>query len=257
MTGDPATHRIFAVRTSVAFTPPDNVSITNEILTIDSETGTYSVSPPVDAPIGNIAFDPATNTVYVIGVNGLFRVDPTTGATTLTATLANVGGSILSMAVVPGAHTIYVNDEEQRLDGSFMDQILVVDTQTGTISTSPALAQPVRIIGYDPSLGNLFGATECCPRNLVRIDPISGAETSVGTITDDPTKLFAFAMAIDPGSHTAFMDVSTWFPDTLTTEDEIVSMNEQTGAETLSPVINDMVWSQYFEPVVASTSGTP
>jgi hypothetical protein len=52
MTGDPNTHRLFAVRTSVIFVPPGGISIINEVLTINSQTGAFTVSQPVNVSVG-------------------------------------------------------------------------------------------------------------------------------------------------------------------------------------------------------------
>jgi hypothetical protein len=251
ITGDPLTHRIFAVRTTVTF-DPNGISITNELLTINSQTGAFTVSPPINQPVGQIAFDPSARTLYLLGINGIFVLDPTTGATTLVATLPNVSGGILSMAVVPGGHTIYVNNLILIPDAA-TDQILTIDTQTGSVSTSPNLAQPVRIIIEDATGGSVFGASECCPRQLVRIDPASGNEVSVTTFDNNRGASLQFAMALDPATHTVFMDEET-FVSFFTSQDQIVSINDQTGATTVSPAINDIVWSQYFEPVVVITA---
>src|SRR5438270_12800140 len=58
ITGDPASHRIFAVRSSVTF-DPNGISVKNEALSINSQTGAFSVSPPLNLPVGQIAFDPS------------------------------------------------------------------------------------------------------------------------------------------------------------------------------------------------------
>jgi hypothetical protein len=249
ITGDAATHRIFAFRTSVSMDANGGFVVKSQVLTINSQTGALSESPLVNAPIGLIAYDPSANVLFGLSFNGVYTLDPTTGAATLLASLANLNPYIVDFAVVPGAHTIYVNNFVQNLDGTSADQLLTVDSRTGALSSPVALAQPTRIISYDTSLGALFGATECCPRQLLRIDPATGAETLISAFNNDNQQSLQFSMTIDPASHTVFMDIQT-FVGWNTTQDQIVSVSEQTGATTLSPAINDIVWSQYFEAVV-------
>jgi hypothetical protein len=252
MTGDPSAHRIFAVRTSVIFVPPGGISIINEVLTISSQTGAFTISQPVNVSVGQAAFDPSTGTLYVLGANGLFRVDTVTGATTSVAPLGNLCCGVLSMSLVPGAHTIYVNNDNPGFGGPPSDQILTVDTAAGTAAASPQVATSVRIVTYDTSAGGLFGVTDCCPRQIVKIDPATAAETPTGTISTDPGLAMTFALAVDPATHTAFMDLQT-SPTPLTTQDEIVSVNDQTGAFSVSPPATDTVSSMYFETPVVIT----
>jgi FIMAH domain-containing protein len=252
ITGDPATHRIFAFRTSVSMDQNGGFVVKNQVLTIDSQTGAFSESPLVNAPIGLVAYDPSANALYGLSFNGVYTLDPTTGAAALLASLENVNPYILDFAVVPGAHTIYVNNFVQNFDGTSADQLRTVDSRTGALSSPVTLAQPTRIISYDTSLGALFGATECCPRQLQRIDPATGAETAISAFNNDQQQSLQFSMTIDPASHTVFMDIET-FVGFNTTQDQIVSVNDQTGATGLSIATNDIVWSQYFEAAVMIT----
>lgn len=262
MTGDAATHRIFAVRTSVVFTPPSQIDISNELLTINTVTGTVFVSPPVNVPVGDIGFDSATNTIYVLGTTGLFKVDPVSGATSVVATGAKLGISccgVESMAVVPAGHTIYVNDEAfDPNSGANTDQIVTVDTSTGAVASSPVVPGAVRIIAFDSGNGELFGLTDCCAHELVRLDPGTAAETNVALFGTDPNQSMTFAMAIDPNSHTVFADLQSFDAFGANMQDEIVSVNDESGAVGFSPPIaNDAVWSQYFEvPAPVITAAT-
>ncbi|TMC38165.1 MAG: hypothetical protein E6J28_06600, partial [Chloroflexi bacterium] len=42
LTVDPIAHLLYGVRTSVTFTPPSSIFITNEVLTINSVTGAFT-----------------------------------------------------------------------------------------------------------------------------------------------------------------------------------------------------------------------
>jgi hypothetical protein len=261
MTGDAATHRIFAVRTSVVSTPPSQIDLANELLTINSISGSVFVSPTVNVPVGQVGFDPATNTVFGLGPTGIFKVDPVSGDTTTVATAAKLGFSccgITSMAVVPGGHTIYVNDDAFDTDtGTNTNQIITLDTSSGAVTSSPVVPGSVRIIAFDSGDGGLYGLADCCPRQLVRLDPSSAAESSVAAFSSDPNQGMPFAMAVDPSTHTVFTDLQT-FIDPDTTQDQIVSINDQDGTTSVSsPINNNLVWSQYFEvPAPVITAGT-
>src|SRR5438093_8695034 len=47
ITGDPIAHRIYADRQATIFIPPSTIQITQQILTIDSDTGAFTASGPV------------------------------------------------------------------------------------------------------------------------------------------------------------------------------------------------------------------
>jgi hypothetical protein len=242
LTGDAATHRLFAVRTSVTFVNGE-FNVINDVLTINSQTGAYTVSQPFGGPSGEAAFDPTTNRLYMLVFNALETIDPVSGATTRIADLSNLCCGIVSMAIVPGTHTIYVNNDNSVV-GTADDQLLTIDTSTGTYSVSQVNAS-LRIIAYDSGNQGLFGLTDCCPRQMVHIDPSTAAATSVATFSSGSDQL-QYAMAVDPSSHTVFADVET-FTGPNTTSDQLFSMNDVTGVVTPSPAINDIVWSQYFE----------
>ena len=261
MTGNAATHRIYAVRTSVVFTPPSQIDITNVLLTINTMTGSVFVSPPINVPVGEIGYDPATNTIYLLGTTGLFKVDPVSGATTVVATAAKIGISccgVESMAVVPGGHTIYINDDAQDFTtGVNTDQIVTLDTSSGAVTSSPVVPGSVRIIAFDAGNGKLLGLTDCCPHALVQLDPGTAAESSIAQFGTDPNQIMTFAMAVDPNTHTVFTDLQSFDPfDFTKTQDEIVSIGDQSAnVSSSNPIADDLVWSQYFE--VAAPVVTP
>ena len=250
LTGDPATHRLFTVRTSVTFVPPSSINITNEVLTINSQDGTVITTKQVNAPVNQVVFDSASSTLFLLGFNGISKLDPATGATTPVASLSGFCCGVDSMAVVPGGQTVYVNNDNPGFGNPPSDQILTVDTATGAITPSATVPGSVRIISYDTASGGVFGLTDCCPRQLVKLDPSTAAATPIGTI-DTPADAMTFAMAVDPASHTVFADLQS-YPSFNTIQDRIVSINDVSGSFTLSSSLaTDTVWSMYFEvPVV-------
>src|SRR5260370_6179244 len=72
LTGDAATHRIFALRLSVIVPPPPaNFTMIFEILTIDSQSHAVIADTPVNGPIGYIQYDSVANTLYALVPSGL------------------------------------------------------------------------------------------------------------------------------------------------------------------------------------------
>src|SRR5712664_414591 len=260
ITGDAATHRIFALRLSVISpNPPANITMIFELLTINSQSGAPIAITTVSAPIGDLQFDPSSNTLYALtqggpqGVRSVVRLDPNTGSISPVASLPPAGAVIDSMAVSGQTHTIYVNRE----DISFPrppeppTRIFAVDTvANAVVSTSPVLNRAIRSISYDTSSNKLFGVTECCPQDVLQIDPASGTQTFIANVNNSTQQGFLFYQAVDPLSHTVFLPFE--FTGVFPSESHIVSVDTQTGVPILSPAIPTGVASIYFE-----TGATP
>jgi hypothetical protein len=265
LTGDPATHRIFGVRTTVTFIPPGLIQMKIEIVTVNSLTGAFTVSPPVNSPVGDLKFDPVSNTLYGLvpggfrGINGVVRIDPSTGVVSAVASLGPAGPYTDSIAVAPQTHTIYVN----RQDGSFPlppvppTRILTVNALTGAVSTGPIMSRAVRSITYDTSSNKLLGASECCPRDLLQIDPVTGTQTYVGNINNTNDQIFGYWLATDSISHTVHADVQTRGTG-FSWDDHIVSINTLTGVSTFGPaIVAGNFGSLYFETAAVPPDTSP
>src|SRR5713226_2106419 len=118
LTGDAATHRIFALRLSVIVPPPPaNFTMIFEILTIDGQSHAVIADTPVNAPIGDIQFDPLANTMYALvpsgfqGANGVVRVDLSTGAISPVASIGPPGPFSDSMVLAP--HSPHPHDRDR------------------------------------------------------------------------------------------------------------------------------------------------
>lgn len=242
--GDPATHRIFGLRTSVVFIPPSNINITNEIVTVNDQTGTFTVSPAISFVNQALAFDQATGTLYGIGFNNaVYRINPSSGATTLVANLNVACCGILAMTLVPGGHTLYVGDSTETPSGPFSHTVQTVDTTSGAVTTSPSADGRLGYLTYDTS-SKLLLTNDIF--SLFSVDPATGLETTIGTYNTDPNAIFTFAGAVDSNSNTAFVHIQT-LDSSFNVVDELFSVNDQTGAVTPTPPINDELWSLYFE----------
>lgn len=249
VTGDPIAHRLYAIRDATIFIPPSTIENRTQVLTLDSDNGAILASASTASP-GHIAFDPGTNTVYQVGMSGVVRLDPTTGKTVPVASFAAAPGGIATMVVVPGAHTIYLDqtvwDPET---GQYAYDIITVNTLTGATATSPVNAGFLPNIVYDPAAGLLLAVDNM---NLFSVDPASGATSLIGTFNTNPQALF-LPPAIDPTTNTVFVHLSIY--DFYNPVDAIASINDLSGTSSVSSgnLTNIQVYSMYFQPEVTVT----
>jgi hypothetical protein len=102
--------------------------------------------------------------------------------------------------------------------------VIAVDESTGAITTSPALATGGFQVAYDTSTGTLFAKSFCCPSVLLKVDPVTGAETAVST-----TDLgLGSGFAMDSASHNIYMTQDVF--DVLGFFQVLQSINDQSGA---------------------------
>jgi len=251
LTVDPIAHLLYGVRTSVTFTPPSSILITNEVLTINSVTGAFTVSKPVNAPVGQVLFDPSDHALLILGALGIFKVDPVTGGTTpLTHLDRELNSALTSMALDASTHTLYVNAELFLPDGNFTSNILTIDSHSGALMSNVPLGQQIGVVGFDSSSGVLLTAGGFPPR-LAQVDPVAGTVTPIASVTDDPDVQLGFAMSVDSSSHTVFLEANT-FQCCWTSQSQVVAM-DASGTPTFGPLVNDNLWSLQWEPDVTVT----
>jgi hypothetical protein len=231
---------------------------TSEIVTINPQTAAVQVSPVLAAPLfGGIAIDPATQTLWALtppapgypGSNpsiAILRVDPTTGAETTVATHTGEVDTAASWVVLdPASHVLYVATVND-LTGA--GQLLTLDTSTGSLSAGLNLATPVSGLVYDTSSATLFGVTTGTPEQLAKIDPATGTETAVATFAAD---MKVVGIAIDSASHTIF---GVQYNSNTGVGDEIVTVNDQTGATFVGAMTPPPLGSLAFAPVIVPGS---
>jgi FIMAH domain-containing protein len=251
LTGDPSTHRLFMVRSITTFIPPTTILVENQLLTVNSQTGAILSSPDLTGLANGLKFDPSTGVLFALSQTGVVRVDAATGAVTPFATFSTPGSFITIMALAPASHTIYVSQENVNFINPPSTQIFAINSQTAAVTAGPVLARAVRFIAYDTSLAQLFGTTDCCPNDLVQIDPVTGNETFITNVIGANSFLQS-ELEIDSGSHTLFVDLQTQTPQ-FTFENHVLSINDQTGVATLGPASSTTVWHFYFEGIVPIT----
>jgi hypothetical protein len=236
LAADPGAHLLFEAEV---------VAQTARLLTIDTKTGSVSVTP-LQHPIVGLAFDPTSGSLYAVTVDSprhIVRVDLPSGAETNLADF--FGDTFTPTALDAASHTFYVISQAPAPTtccAFLTSQLFSFDISTSTLTTGPLLTAPVLGLAFDPSLGTLFAVTGCCPSQLVRLDPSSGVETPVGGA--DLGRI-APEIAINPAAHTIFVsqNVAGSASDTL-----ILSIDDQTGNVVSGPALGAEVRALVFEP---------
>jgi hypothetical protein len=186
-----------------------------------------------------------------LNFTSVVRVTPTSGAQAAVAPFSNPTSAVVSMAIAPALHSMFISldAEDPNGTGTFSTQIYAVDTQTDAVATSPILSRSARSIAFDTSLGTMFGVSDCCPNDVLKIDEASGAVSFIANAGGD---LQGYWTAIDPASHTLFEDIGSVDMNTGVQTDQLASVDEVSGTVALSPLAQT-VGSLAFEPIVAVT----
>src|SRR5258708_38982709 len=108
-------------------------------------------------------------------------------------------------------------------------RIFTADTETGKVTTSPALTLIPAALAFDPATHQLLGVTfttvdgRTFTSELFQVDPATGAVTSLATFPSSASNL-----AVDPASNTLYSS----------TGDRLFAFNSQTGAILQMPNLN-------------------
>jgi hypothetical protein len=211
------------------------------------------VSPALASDLGPLAAQPggallwAVTNCYLCGTTqAVVTVSPMSGVETTVVTIpVPTYGPTDSLALASESHTLYL------ATGS---ALYVLDTQSRTFSSHVALGPSLAEIVYDTSSRQLFG-TPTGGNQLVRVDPLTGTETPVATLS---VAYSLRSLAIDSASHKVFADLTNNF----THVESVLSIDDQTGATSISssPASN-LGPLAYMDPpsryVMPSGSGVP
>src|SRR4029077_13599896 len=179
-------------------------------------------------------------------------IDPGSGATTPVADLSLPAGQpapgfLDAMASDPATHRLFLIRDVFDFSNGFPTityQLITVDTTgKGILSISPGLAHPVTSLAFDTSTGTLLGFTgDCCPNQIVSINPASGALTHIADVIGDSFSFVAFS----PSTHSLYVD-SERFAQPFTSPPtntllivDTTQMNHVTIGPTLSPGVNSL-----------------
>jgi hypothetical protein len=229
LTSDPTNHRLYAVRTSsFSFNWPP--VFTQELLTIDSQTGAILANPLFTTnPPGDLAFDTSTHTLFGFTGTEIVKVDPGTATLTHFATVgAGFGAFIYQMALSSSAHKIFLSQEDISLPApTNPTQVFTIDTTTGAVSPGVALDVPVRWVVVDGD--NLFGLTDLFSLNVVAINTTTGVTSYLaGTGYSTGGAYIPTGPTVDPTTHTIYVDVVA---SNFNFQDHMLSINDQTGGQ--------------------------
>jgi hypothetical protein len=197
----------------------------------------------------------STGTLFGIDIRrpAVVSIDPTTGATTPVAdlSLANqpAPGFMDTMASDPATHRVFLIRNVFDFSNGFPTttyQLITVDTTgKGILNISPGLAHPVTSLAFDTSTSTLLGFTgDCCPNQIVSINPASGALTHIADVIGDSFSFIAFS----PSTHSLYLDSESFaqpFPNppinTLLIVDT-TQVDHVTIGPTLSPGVNSLAF---------------
>ncbi len=160
------------------------IDTARKLYTIDPTSGAATLKGTVTGTsltLNGLGFDPATGTLYAIAQsNGqLFKINTGTLVATTQGTAA--GGIIGALEFNPDDNTLYgINDAASQLANS---RLVRINTTTGAVtSVSSVILAGVRDcngLAYDPTDGKLY-TIDNTTKNVIRIDPATGAGTVVG-----------------------------------------------------------------------------
>jgi hypothetical protein len=177
----------------------------------------------------------------ISGSQHLIRIDPVSGAETSIADLS-VPGLPFGFETMLGNIAADQTNQQLFVDRTIVEfdvdpqvtvesRFLTITPSTGAVTVGPTIAQQLGSYAFDPTSGNVVGVTECCTREIVRVDLASGAETNVASVTGDQFS----TETIDPASHMLYVASSsfTTFPPAT----QILSVNLLTNVVSSSPVL--------------------
>ena len=201
--------------------------------------GSLALSVAIAQPA--VAGAAGTGTLFGLGPSSIITIDPPTGASSTFVNLPTVttfpGASYNALASDAGGHrlfTVRTVFQQQPFGLSETFQLVTVNTkdQAAAPTVSPDMTTGVTQLVFDPSTQSLFGQTNtCCPFQLVRIDPATGAQTHVADIPGvQPLK-----MAVAPAQHALYFATESFVLGQFQPVVTLVTVDTITGALSQSP----------------------
>jgi len=186
----------------------------------------------------------STGTLYSVSRSGyLVQLDQAAGTETPVVNLAPTGLPFGVYAIPGGfasdssSHRLFGllrTQDIRTFPGSWTHQVLSITPGGPTVTTSGTLNRLLQSsLALDSSTNSLYGITECCPSELVQIDPVTGNELTIAQLSSDVTDTFS-EIAVDPATHTFYVARSshtTYPPPT-----ELLAINLATPAASAPPV---------------------
>jgi len=192
-----------------------------------------------------------TGTLFGLGRTSVLTIEPGTGASSTFVNLPTVDvfpGAAYNLLVSDAAshrlftvRTVY-SQQPEGLTATY--QLVTVNTAdpTAAPTVSPDMTSGITGLVYDPSSHSLFGQTNmCCPFQLVRIDPATGAQTHFADIPG----LQPLFMAIAPAKRAIYMPIEDFsqFPPVNT----IATFDTVTGVVSQSPPMASGIFALEYD----------
>jgi hypothetical protein len=218
--------------------------------------GSIAAAPLLLQPLPAAAATTGTLFALLNSPLSIATVDPASGALTQLADLSLPdglgGGYNPTMADDPTNHRLFLDRTLVDLSVdpiAITHQLVTIDSVSGAVSASP-LDHDLSGLVFDPSTGTLFGFTaECCPAQIVTVDPGTGAETHVADLTGESFSL----MALAPTTHSIYLDSESFASNPPT--DTILTVNTATGVVSQSPDLTTGTRSLAYDSSNASLFG--
>jgi hypothetical protein len=205
-----------------------------------------------------------TGTLFGIDIrrSAVVSIDPGSGASRFVADLSLANqpavGFMDTMASDPATHRVFLVRNVFDFSNGFPTttyQLLTVDTQgKGILNVSAGLGHPVTSLAFDTTTGRVLGFTgDCCPNEIVSIDPMSGAFTHIAHVIGDT---FSF-MAFSPTTHSLYMDSESFAapPPSRPTNTLVIVDTTQTDHVTIGPTLTPGVNSLEFDTSLGALFG--
>ena len=206
---DPAGNLFGTTAVAGGFPPPPGPTSTSNLIRINPVTGALISSVPVTAggvgiSIADLAIQPGTNAIYGIrspldelgGQGLLYTINPTAGVAT---PVGNTGDFFGSIAFATNG-TLYMSSADLDANGNFVN--------AGLKTLSPLTAATLSFV----STSDFFGALAVRPEDstifggtgdsglLFKVNPVTGAETLVGSTGRNFVGDFAFTPVPEPST---------------------------------------------------------
>jgi hypothetical protein len=194
---------------------------------IEVVQGISTTSHPVATAPRSMVFDPTTGDLLGDAGNSIVKIS------TADWSEQSVSLSVRPdmVAFSPATQTLYFTT----LDFSaspVAGQLYAVDSRTLIVTVGPQMTEPVNALVYDPTGNRLLGVGNDYPWPVLRIDPVTGTETTIAT----PSYALGPPRSgvIEPARHEAvFLESESVFGGTDSVLDFV---NDQNGATSQSAV---------------------
>lgn len=202
----------------------------------------------------------SSGTLYAISGNQdkLDTVDSSTGTLTQLSDLSVAGADAQTagMAGDPVTHRIYAIRTVVTFTSTginFEIQLLTINAVNGAILAKPDVSgSPLQSLVFDPTTSTLYGFNGA---KVLRLDPATGAQTTLATVADPSVSTGVFSMTIAPAAHTIYVADDEAFAVDGNSFTQVTAVDTRTGALTVGPHLSQLVRSVVYDEGSGSLDG--